>query len=74
MNITPTTIQKNIASIIESKEDKVQKAKEFIELASIENIEGYIKQRESDMKKAAKALNFEEAAMIRDEIRELKRM
>jgi excinuclease ABC subunit B len=73
-NITPQTIQKNIASIIESKEEKAQKAKEFIELASIENIEGYIKQRESDMKKAAKALNFEEAAMIRDEIRELKRL
>jgi excinuclease UvrABC helicase subunit UvrB len=52
----------------------VQKAKEFIELASIENIEGYIKQRELDMKRAAKALNFEEAAMIRDEIRELKRL
>jgi excinuclease ABC subunit B len=73
-NITPQTIQKNIASIIESKEEKAQKAKEFIELASIENIEGYIKQRELDMKRAAKALNFEEAAMIRDEIRELKRL
>jgi excinuclease ABC subunit B len=73
-NITPTTIQKNITSIVKGKEENIQKAKEFIELASIENIEGYIKQREADMKKAAKALNFEEAAMIRDEIRELKRM
>ncbi|MEA3323138.1 MAG: excinuclease ABC subunit UvrB [Patescibacteria group bacterium] len=74
-NITPKTIQKNIASIVKKKsEDENKKAKEFIELASIENIEGYIHQRESDMKKAAKALNFEEAAMIRDEIRELKRL
>ena len=43
-------------------------------MANIENIEGYIKQREADMKKAASALNFEEAAMIRDEIRELRRL
>jgi excinuclease ABC subunit B len=73
-NITPTTIQKNIKSIIKKKENQKTQMKEFVELASIENIEGYIKQREFDMKKAAKALNFEEAAMIRDEIRELKRM
>lgn len=74
-NITPKTIQKNIASIVKKKaEDENKKTREFIELASMENIEGYIKQREADMKKAAKALNFEEAAMIRDEIRELKRL
>ncbi|MEN8252032.1 MAG: helicase-related protein, partial [Patescibacteria group bacterium] len=74
-NITPKTIEKNIASIVKKKEeDEKKKAKEFVELASIENIESYIKQREADMKKAASALNFEEAAMIRDEIRELKRM
>ncbi|XLQ20061.1 MAG: excinuclease ABC subunit UvrB [Candidatus Moraniibacteriota bacterium] len=74
-DITPTTIQKNIKSIIKKKaENEKKRVKEFVELASIENIEGYIKQREGDMKKAAKALNFEEAAMIRDEIRELKRM
>lgn len=74
-HITPKTIEKNITSIVKKKtEDENKKAREFIELASIENIEGYIHQREVDMKKAAKALNFEEAAMIRDEIRELKRM
>jgi len=74
-NITPTTIKKDIASIVKKKEDNQKKrAKEFIELANIENIEGYLKQREVDMKKAAKALNFEEAAMIRDEIRELRRL
>jgi len=73
-HITPTTIQKNISSIVKSKEEKLQKAKEFVELASMENIEGYIKQREADMKKAAQSLNFEEAAMIRDEIRELKQL
>ena len=73
-NITPTTIQKNIKSIVKSKEQNIKEVKEFVELASIENVESYIKQREVYMKKAAKALNFEEAAMIRDEIRELKRL
>ena len=74
-NITPRTIQKNIESIVknEQKETK-EKAKEFVTMARIENIEGYIKQREADMKKAAAALNFEEAAMIRDEVKELRKM
>ncbi len=71
-DITPTTIQKNISSIVKKRESQKNHIKEFVALASIENVEGYIKQREADMKKAAKALNFEEAAVIRDEIRELR--
>jgi excinuclease ABC subunit B len=72
-NITPQTIQKNIESIVKTeKAQQKQKAREFVTMAKIENIEGYINQRESDMKKAAAALNFEEAAMIRDEIKELR--
>lgn len=72
-NITPQTIQKHIESIVRDRqEENKKKAKEFVTMARIENIEGYIKQREADMKKAAAALNFEEAAMIRDEIKELR--
>ncbi len=73
-NITPRTIQKNIASIVKHDQAHIKEAKEFITLARIENIEGYLKQRESDMKKAATGLNFEEAAMIRDEIKELRKL
>ncbi len=74
-NITPKTIQKTITSIVKKKEEnQKKKAKEFIELANIENIDGYLRQRKTDMKKAAKILNFEEAAMIRDEIKELKKI
>ncbi len=74
-NITPQTIQKQITSIVENApQNAKEKAKEFVTMARIENIEGYIAQREADMKKAAKALNFEEAAMIRDEIKELRKM
>ncbi|MFA5986627.1 MAG: excinuclease ABC subunit UvrB [Parcubacteria group bacterium] len=73
-NITPQTIQKTIASIIKHDETQIKEAKEFITLARIENIEGYLKQREADMRKAATGLNFEEAAMIRDEIKELRKL
>lgn len=73
--ITPRTIQKHIESIVKvDEEEQKKKAKEFVAMARIENIEGYIKQREADMKKAAAALNFEEAALIRDEIKELRTM
>lgn len=73
-NIKPQTIQKNIASIVKAEELQIKEAKEFITLARIENIEGYLKQREADMRKAAAGLNFEEAAMIRDEIKELRKL
>lgn len=74
-DITPQTIKKHIESIVKNEQKEVkEKAKEFVTMARIENIEGYIKQREADMKKAAAALNFEEAAMIRDEIKELRKM
>ena len=72
--ITPQTIKKTIASIVKNEESQIKEAKEFVTLARIENIEGYLKQREADMRKAASALNFEEAAMIRDEIRELRKL
>ncbi|PID52032.1 MAG: excinuclease ABC subunit B [Candidatus Moraniibacteriota bacterium] len=74
-NITPQTIKKHIESIVKNTpKDIKEKAKEFVTMARIENIDGYIKQREMDMKKAATSLNFEEAAMIRDEIKELRKM
>ncbi len=72
--ITPQTIQKNIASIVKTAEEKMEDVEEFVTLARMENIEAYLKQREEDMKKAATDLNFEEAALIRDEIRTLRKL
>ena len=72
--ITPQTIQKNIASIVKTDEEKLADVEEFVTLARMENIEAYLAQREADMKKAAKDLNFEEAALIRDEIRMLRKL
>ncbi len=71
--ITPKTIAKNIASIVDH-EVKKEVTKEFVDLASLENIDAFLKQREAEMKKAAADLDFEKAALIRDEIKELKRL
>ena len=56
-NITPQTIQKNIESIIDH-ELKPELTKEFIEIENLEDIPKLIKQKEKEMKNAAKALQF----------------
>jgi excinuclease ABC subunit B len=74
-NITPQTIQKAIKSIVaeeishEPKLDKIEK-----EMAKGGNIEDLIKRKEKDMKQAAKDLQFEFAAAIRDELIQLRKI
>ncbi len=72
-NITPETIKKNIKSIVDH-EINPKTAKEFLDLEKLENIDAFIKQKEKDMKKASDELDFEKAAIIRDEIKELRRL
>jgi excinuclease ABC subunit B len=72
-NITPQTIQKNIESIIDH-ELQPQVAKEFFEIENLEDLPKIIKQKEKEMKIAAQALQFEQAAIIRDEIIQLKKL
>ena len=72
-NITPKTIQKKIESIVDH-ELKPEVTRDFTELESLEDIQGYIKNREREMKDAARNLNFEQAAIIRDEIGELRKL
>ncbi len=71
--ITPRTIKKNIESIIDH-EIKPQVTREFKEIESLEDLQGYIKQKEKEMKDAARNLQFEQAAVIRDEISELRKL
>ena len=71
--ITPQTIKKNIASIIDH-EIKPQVSGDFAQMESLEDIAGYIKQKEREMKEAARALEFEKAALIRDEISQLRKI
>lgn len=72
-HITPKTIKKKIESIVDH-EIKPQVTRDFTELESLEDIAGYIKQREKEMKDAARGLEFEKAAIIRDEIGELRKI
>ena len=73
-HITPTTISKEITSIVE------QELSESVGLDKIEtqlaksNIESLIKEKERQMKLAAQELQFELAAILRDEVIKLKKM
>ena len=72
-HITPKTIEKKIQSIVDH-EIKPQITRDFTELESLEDISGYVKQREKEMKDAARNLEFEKAMVIRDEISQLRKM
>jgi excinuclease ABC subunit B len=75
-NITPKTIIKKIKDITEELRKDHDKAVDI--LVAVEkdfydrDPEAYLIQKEKDMKKAVKELDFETAALIRDEIRKLK--
>jgi excinuclease ABC subunit B len=73
-HITPQTIIKNIKSIIDFDKRDEKPVKEFAEIMKLEDLPKYIKSKEREMKELAKALKFEEAAMIRDEIQNLKKV
>ena len=75
-NITPTTIQKNIQDITESIASDHDKAVsvelEVDQKLFAKNPSKLIKLKEKQMKEAVKALDFETAAILRDEIKVLK--
>jgi len=84
--ITPTTIQKSIKNILEEFGISTDKGKHFgkvkrnkqllqLDLAGDDRpISEIIKDKESKMRVAAKDLEFELAAILRDEVRELKKI
>lgn len=74
--ITPQSIQKNIKSILESVYEKDHSRLEIIpgqELLSPTTFKKTIKDLEKKMLKAAEDLNFEEAALLRDRIKEIEK-
>ena len=75
--ITPTTIKKSIhqilTSIYESDYYTVPTKEEKLPHKSPQELEQEIARLEKQMKSAADALEFEKAALIRDEIKELKK-
>ena len=75
--ITPKTIKKALTSMFTEIEKSREKlAKRNLELeakAEARPAETVIKEKEAQMKEAAKMLEFELAALLRDEIRELRK-
>ena len=72
--ITPASIDKAIKDMIESsihKEEELETAK-IDTFMPPEDIERIIAELESEMREAAKNLEFEKAAAIRDQITEMK--
>lgn len=72
-HITPKTIKKAIESIVDH-ELKPEVTPEFIDLEKIEDLPAVIRAKEQQMKLAAQNLRFEEAALLRDEIVQMKRL
>ncbi len=75
-NIIPQTIKKDIKSIVyrEVENSDYKNNDPVLKLESPEEIEKYLKLREFEMKEAAKQLEFERAAVIRDEVNKLRKM
>jgi excinuclease ABC subunit B len=74
-NITPVTIRKDVRSVIDGidRSDSGQGlSKEAIKKMGKRELQELITRLEREMKSAAKALEFEEAARIRDVLIELR--
>jgi excinuclease ABC subunit B len=83
--ITPASVKKNISEVLHSvfeRADYMEVQREYAGLAEEEqaaldspaSFQKYLKQLESDMRKAAADLEFEEAGRLRDQIRKLEAM
>jgi excinuclease ABC subunit B len=78
--ITPATVRSSIKDILATVYEKdymtvpVQTAEVEVEYHSLQDLRQGIKRLEAEMHKAAKVLAFEEAARLRDEIRELRQL
>jgi excinuclease ABC subunit B len=73
-HIKPQSIKKAIKTIIDHELQPRPLIKEYLELESLEDIPKLIKEKEKEMKEAAKALNFEQAIFLREEIASLKKL
>jgi excinuclease ABC subunit B len=78
-NITPQTIRKEVAQIFDfGKEAEIEPPDELAEdltpYKSLEDVDALIKSLDSEMQAAARALEFERAAELRDQIKRLKKL
>jgi excinuclease ABC subunit B len=73
--ITPQTIQKAVRDIISISKEEEQEADEYqkdLESMSQKELKEHIAKVTKKMNQAAAELNFEEAAVLRDQLKELK--
>jgi len=79
-SITPATVRSSIKDLLASVYEKdyvtvaVQSAEVEVEYHSLQDLRRDIKRLETEMHRAAKVLAFEEAARLRDEIKELRQL
>ena len=78
--ITPATVRSSIKDILSSVYEKdyvtveVETAEQELEYHSLQDLRRDIKRMEAEMHRAAKVLAFEEAARLRDQIKELRQL
>jgi len=79
-SITPATVRSSIKDIMASVYEKdyvtveVATAETIVEYNSLQELRRDIKRLEAEMHKAAKVLAFEEAARLRDQVKELRQL
>jgi excinuclease ABC subunit B len=78
-HITPETIQKEITQIFDfgndvDKTPRYEVAQDMADYQSLDDLDAVIRSLETEMKAAAKALEFERAADLRDQIKRLKEL
>ena len=76
-HITPKTIKKEIKDITEQLQREHQKTVGTllaIDTKGVKNIDKLIKNKEKQMNASVRILDFETAAILRDEIKELEKM
>ncbi len=77
-NITPETIRKEVTQVFDfgkkdEAEPKYEVAEDFTKYKSLDDMDAVIRSLETEMRAAAKALEFERAAELRDQIKALKK-
>lgn len=78
-NITPETIRKEVTQIFDFGKDdeerpKYEVAEDFTKYKSLDDMDAVIRSLETEMRAAARALEFERAAALRDQVNELKKL
>ncbi len=78
-NITPQTIRKEVTQIFDFGKEieaapEYEVAEGFAEYKSLDDMDAVIRSLETEMQAAVKALEFEHAAELRDQIQELKKL